>query len=114
MPDAQLTPTMFYILLSLADRERHGLGIVHDVEERTAGRIKIGPALLYTSLRRLEERSLAEISPTRPAEGRDDPRRKYYRITGRGRRAVRQEAELLDAVVALARDRNVLPKGLGR
>jgi DNA-binding PadR family transcriptional regulator len=114
MAEGHLTPAMFYILLSLVDRDRHGLGIVHDVEERTGGRIKIGPALLYTSLRRLEERALAEISPTRPAQREDDPRRKYYRITRRGRRAVREEAELLDTVLAIARDRNVLPKESGR
>lgn len=112
MSEHQLTPAMFYILLSLAERNRHGLGIVGDVEERTGHRVKIGPALLYTSLRRLEERSLVEAAS--PPADETDPRRKYYRITQSGRRAVREEAELLDTVVTLARDRNVLPGGSKR
>lgn len=113
MSERHLTAAMFYILLSLADRPRHGLGIVGDVEERTGYRVKIGPALLYTSLRRLEAGSLVEVA-TPPADEATDPRRKYYRITQRGRRAVREEAELLEVVVMLARDRKVLPRGSNR
>jgi DNA-binding PadR family transcriptional regulator len=99
---------MFLILLSLTDTDRHGLGIVDETEARTAGEVKLGPGLLYGSLKRLLSRGLVDEPARRPPAERDDPRRRYYRITAAGRRALRDEAERLERWVDAAREKRVL------
>lgn len=44
-----LTSSVFYILLALADSDRHGLGIAADVEQRTDGDVQLGPGTLYNA-----------------------------------------------------------------
>src|SRR3989304_3815651 len=92
-----LTPATFHILLSLADEERHGYGIIKDVERRTAGRMKLGPGTLYGSIQRLLAAGLIAESEERPAPEADDERRRYYRLTAVGRRGASAEAERLGA-----------------
>lgn len=101
-----LTPQRFQILLSLADQPRHGYGVMSDVLERTGGRMKLWPGVLYGSLKRLTDDGLAEeIAP--PADAPSDRMaRRYYRITEPGRRALRAEAARLAAYVEAARARN--------
>ena len=54
MPDiTTLPPHWFQILLALADRDLHGLGVMHDVLERTGGQMRLWPGMLYRNLRRL-------------------------------------------------------------
>lgn len=103
-----LTPAMFHILLALADGARHGLGIVHEVEERTEGDITIGPGLLYGSIRKLVHAGLIEEPKRRPPKEADDPRRIYYRITKAGRRSLEAEARRIQRVVGVAREKDVL------
>lgn len=95
----------FYILLSLAERDRHGSGIMRDVLELTEQGLKLWPATLYGSLEELRERGWIEEVPEaeRPADASD--RKRIYRITGAGRVAVAEETRRLESVVMVARSR---------
>ena len=103
-----LTPHAFHVLLSLIDGELHGYGIILDVEERTAGDVRLRTGTLYTILRRLVEDGL--IIETEPrALDETDERRRYYSHTPLGLAVTRAEAARLDRLVQLARDKRVLP-----
>ena len=69
----------FHILLSLVGREQHGYGIMQEVQERTNGAVKLWPATLYGSLKRLISGGLIEESEERPATELDDARRQKER-----------------------------------
>jgi len=101
-----LPPQQFHVLLSLADGERHGYGIIRDVEARTARAVRLGTGTLYTALARLEALALVQESPRRPAAG-DDGRRRYYRLTPLGRAVLQAETDRLEALVRLARRKGV-------
>ena len=94
-----LKPQSFHILLSLAAGEQHGYGIMQDVLERTTGKVRLWPATLYGTIRRLMEAELIEESPRRPAPELDDARRRYYRLTPLGRRVLDAECARLQALV---------------
>ncbi|HZS78349.1 MAG TPA: PadR family transcriptional regulator [Ktedonobacteraceae bacterium] len=110
-----LTPAVLHILLALVDGERHGYGIMQEVAARTGGTIRMGPGTLYGSIKRMMADGLIEESGERPDPAMDDERRRYYRLTGFGRRVVRAEVERLEQVVRLAREKQVLsgPEMLG-
>jgi DNA-binding PadR family transcriptional regulator len=97
-----LTPAVLQILLALADEERHGYGIMQEVETRTGGETRLGPGTLYGSIKRMLADGLIEESDERPDPGMDDERRRYYRITGFGRRVAGAEAERLASLVSTA------------
>lgn len=103
-----VTPAMFHILLALADAQRHGLGIVHEVEQRTNGAVRLGPGLLYGSIKKMVAAGYIEEPAKRPPPSRDDPRRRYYRITRLGRRVLELQAERLEQLVDVAREKQVL------
>jgi DNA-binding PadR family transcriptional regulator len=96
------------MLLALADRDLHGLGIMHDVLERSGGAIRLWPAMLYRNLQRLEHEGLIVEAdgPATPEAGR--PR--YFRLTPAGRRACAAEAARLSALVEVARERRLFKK----
>src|SRR6478736_3440022 len=89
----------FHIMLSLASGEQHGYGIMQEVLERTAGKVRLWPATLYGSIKRLIEAGLIEESDERPAPELDDARRRYYRLTSLGRRVLNAECERLQELV---------------
>jgi len=101
-----LTPVSFEILLALLEGERHGYAILQQVEARTAGRLPMRTGTLYRALARLEEAGLIDLV-TGPPES-DDERRRYYRITTRGREIAREEARRLADQVAAARASRLL------
>ena len=76
-----LTPAMFHILLALADRERHGYHIMQEVDERTEGKVRLGPGTLYGSIKRMLADGMIEETDERPDADMDDERRRYYRLT---------------------------------
>jgi DNA-binding PadR family transcriptional regulator len=106
--DSPLTPAVFHILLALADEERHGYGIMQDIETRTQGKVRLGPGTLYGSIKRMMADGLIEESDERPDPLLDDERRRYYRLTATGRRAVEAEASRLQQLVQIARSKNLL------
>ena len=89
----------FHILLSLAGGEQHGYGIMQEVLNRTTGKVRLWPATLYGSIKRLIEAELIEESDERPAPEVDDRRRRYYRLTPLGRRVLDAECERLQELV---------------
>jgi DNA-binding PadR family transcriptional regulator len=95
----------FHILLSLVGREQHGYGIMQEVIERTNGAVKLWPATLYGSLKRLISGGLIEESEERPAPELDDARRRYYKLTPLGRRTLELECERLEGMVRMAQEK---------
>jgi len=102
-----LTPAVFNILLALADGEKHGYGIMQEVEANTKGQVLMGPGTLYGSIKRMLQADLIEESDERADPDMDDQRRRYYKLTDLGRRTLRMEAERLAAQVKIARTKNV-------
>jgi DNA-binding PadR family transcriptional regulator len=96
-----LKPHWFHVLLSLAASEQHGYGIMQEVLERTSGKVRLWPATLYGTLKRLLDEDLIEESSGRKAGAGDDPRRRYYRLTSLGRRVLAAESERLEELVRI-------------
>ena len=93
----------FHIMLALAGGEQHGYGIMQEVLQRTAGKVRLWPATLYGSIKRLIEAELIEESDERPAPEQDDARRRYYRLTALGKRVLDAECERLQELVRTIR-----------
>src|SRR5580700_5386872 len=89
----------FHIMLSLAGGEQHGYGIMQEVLQRTTGKVRLWPATLYGSIKRLIEAGLIKESSVRPAASLDDARRRYYRLTPLGSRVLNAECERLQELV---------------
>src|SRR5580658_7787870 len=94
-----LKPQWFHIMLSLSGGEQHGYAIMQDVLNRTMGKVRLWPATLYGSIKRLIEAELIEESDTRPAPEDDDARRRYYRLTSLGRGVLDAECDRLQDLV---------------
>jgi DNA-binding PadR family transcriptional regulator len=100
----------FHILVSLADRERHGYSVMQDVAQRTNGALRLSPSSLYASIKRLLEQGLIEELSERPDPENDDERRRYYALTFLGRRVAMAEARRLERLLADAQATGLLPK----
>src|SRR5581483_9833252 len=98
-----LKPHWFHVLLCLSGQEQHGYGIMQEVLERTGGKVRLWPATLYGTLKRLMEADLIEESARRPAAALDDSRRRYYRLTALGRRVLDAESRRLEDLVRVIR-----------
>ena len=113
-----LTPAVLHILLALSTQERHGYGIMKQVETDSQGRVKMGPGTLYGSLGRMIDAGLIRESNKRVDSKMDDERRVYYEITGLGQKALAAELERYRDVVAVAREKRLSPNafiyGYGR
>ena len=96
-----LSPATFYILLALSDEDRHGYGIMQEVVRQSAGSYKLGPGTLYDNLEKLLDQGLVAEAPRRSLK--EDPRRRYYRITPHGRRVFAEEIERLASMVRVAK-----------
>lgn len=93
----------FHIMLCLAGGEQHGYGIMQEVLDRTGGKVRLWPATLYGSIKRLIEAGLIEESDERPAPELDDARRRYYCLTTLGRGVLDAECERLQELVRTLR-----------
>jgi len=91
----------FHILVSLVGGEQHGYGIMRDVLERSGGKVRLWPATLYGSLKRLIQAGLIVESGERPAPEFDDARRRYYKLTPLGQRVLDLESERLRDLVRI-------------
>ena len=102
-----LTEPEFHILLALAQRERHGYGIIVAVEEATAGEVRLRTGTLYGAVRRMvDEGLIADVDG--PADEPNEERRRYYRLTSFGRAVARAEAHRVHDLAQLARERGLL------
>lgn len=98
-----LTPHQFHILLALVDGPLHGYAVIQEVERRTDGALRLGTGTLYTAVARLAELELIAEA------GREDERRRFYRLTPLGRAVLRAETARLEALVRHAHDRGIRP-----
>ena len=103
-----LTPTVFHILLALADQERHGYGIMQEVAAMTQEQVQMGPGTLYGSIKRMIKAGLIEESDERPDPERDDERRRYYRLTPFGQQVLSAEAQRLATLIYVAQSKQIL------
>ncbi len=104
----QLKPQWFQILLALADQNLHGYAIMTEVLERTKGRMRLWPGMLYGSLKRMAEAGLIEEVEEPAGAHEDNKERRYYAITPTGRRSLSEEARRLAEFVEAARMKDVL------
>jgi DNA-binding PadR family transcriptional regulator len=105
-----LTPAVFHILLALSTGERHGYGIMKQVEADSQGKVSMGPGTLYGSLKRMLDAGLVRESDKRVDPEMDDQRRIYYQITGVGSEALAAELERYKRIVTIAQERKLYPK----
>ena len=112
MPHLRLSSQAFHVLIALAARDQHGYGIMQDVESRTQGKIRLGAGTLYGLIKRLlEDGLIVELRDTqRPSKSEDDDRRRYYRLTPRGRRAAQAEVVRLNELLEQARAHGLVAK----
>jgi DNA-binding PadR family transcriptional regulator len=111
MPKRKLDPlpsAAFHILLSLADEDLHGYGIMRQVEQQTNGKMRLGPGTLYSSIQALLENSLIEEVDGSSKLAPADERRRYYRLTAAGRKLARSEADRLADLLRVARTKKIL------
>src|SRR5688572_17707159 len=102
-----LTPAAFHVLLALADGPKHGYLILKDVEERTAGEVRLSTGTLYGLIKRfLDDELIVEL----PAEDDGSERRRPYKLTPFGRQVARAEAARLEELVSAARGVRLLPE----
>ena len=97
-----IPPAQFHVLVALTEGEMHGYAIMQAVEKSSAGIVRMGPASLYGTLKRLVDSGWAEELPHRPGPG-DDQRRRYYRLTALGGRVCAAEADRLAGLVRITR-----------
>lgn len=105
-----LTRAEFQILLALADRDRHGYGIMQEVLAQTSDQMRMGPGTLYRTLKQLLQRGCIAEADERPDPEQDDERRRYYRLTDAGRGVARAEAQRIEVSVAAARRKKLLAR----
>jgi DNA-binding PadR family transcriptional regulator len=111
MPKQKLSPlpaAAFQILMSLVDDDLHGYEIMRRVEIQSAGRTRLGPGTLYSSIQALLEAGFITEISTRRTEDANDERRRYYRVTAAGRKAGREEASRLADLLRVARAKKIL------
>lgn len=102
-----LSPVALYVLLALADGERHGYAIIKEIEAASGGDIRVLPGTLYRVIKQLvDDRWIVEVEPY---GGADDERRRYYRLTPWGRKVALAEVERMATVLRMARERRLLP-----
>lgn len=109
-PLTPLTPAVLYILLALSTQERHGYGIMKQVEKDSKGKVTMGPGTLYGSLKRMLEAGLVEESAQRLDPEMDDKRRIYYKITALGKKALAEELERYRHLLSLAEEKKLFPE----
>jgi DNA-binding PadR family transcriptional regulator len=110
MPKKKLDPlpsTAFQILLSLAEEDLHGYGIMRQVEQQTCGRMRLGPGTLYSSIQTLLEEKFIEEVDLRGDSSMGSERRRYYRLTFAGRKLARSESERLADLLRVARSKRI-------
>ena len=108
VPPAPLSPATFHVLLALAAEDLHGYAILKEVERSTGRTVALSTGTLYGILKRLLADGLILELRSRPAATEDDARRRYYRLTPRGREVAAAEAQRLDQRVETARSRRLL------
>jgi DNA-binding PadR family transcriptional regulator len=103
-----LTPSVFQVLLSLADGDKHGYAILKDVDEQSGGEVRLSTGTLYGMIKRLLGEGMIEECRNRPPAEADDQRRRYYRLTEAGRSVAVVEAQRMEKLLARARGKKLI------
>lgn len=91
----QITDSMFYIMAALT-KPRHGYAIMSLIEETTNGAISIGPASMYTIIKKLLKQEWVYL------HDESDSRRKTYLLTTKGREVLEEELKVRKLMIQLA------------
>jgi DNA-binding PadR family transcriptional regulator len=110
--DAPLTPAVLHILLALSTGERHGYGIMKQVEADSQAKVKMGPGTLYGSLGRMIDAGLIRESDKKIDPKMDDERRVYYKITAAGQKALAAELQRYREVISVAQQLRLFPTSM--
>jgi DNA-binding PadR family transcriptional regulator len=107
-PARSLPQHWFQVLLALADRSRHGLGIIEEVGRQTDGQVQLWPGMLYVALRKMSDEGL--VTETDPPAGftTGGGRPRFYKLTALGRKACAAEAERMSRLIGAARAKRIL------
>jgi DNA-binding PadR family transcriptional regulator len=108
-----LSPAAFYILVALAEGDRHGYGITKEVEGATGGAVRLGAGTLYRLIREMLADGWIREVGERGEAGDPISRRRYYALAPWGRRIAEAEAQRLDSLLRVARSRRLLPAPSG-
>ena len=106
--DPPLTPAVLHILLALSEQERHGYGIMKEIDRRTKGKMTPATGPLYLAAQRLMDHGLIAESEKRPAPELDDQRRRYYKLTEFGRRVAAAEVERMAHLLGVAFEKQLV------
>ena len=106
-----LKQAVFHILLAIASGEKHGYGIMKEIEQFTSGRVVIGPGTLYRSIKQMVQDQLIYECEVDEEEDSQDERRRTYCLTDFGMQVVKAEAKRLESLVHFAYAHSVIPKG---
>jgi len=91
MPEIpKLSGREMLILSVLTQGEKYGLEIVDAVKKSSQGKESISLGTLYTTLHRIEKKGFVESRWGEATEERGGARRRYYRPTALGARALNQ------------------------
>jgi DNA-binding PadR family transcriptional regulator len=104
-----LTSLTYHILLALADADRHGYGIIKEVEDRTNGQMELETGTLYAAIRRMRDEQLIEVVPQSRRPAGEDTRRRTYRLTPFGKKVLKAESLRLAHLLGIAAEKKVLP-----
>jgi DNA-binding PadR family transcriptional regulator len=100
---------VLHILLALATEERHGYGIMKQVESDSESKTKMGPGTLYGSVSRMIDAGLIRESDKKIDPEMDDERRVYYKITAAGRATLAAELQRYREILTLAKQKRLSP-----
>jgi len=106
--EVAVTPSVLHILFALADGQLHGYAIMREVERISEGKVRMGPGTLYGAVKKLLLSGWIEEVEGRRGSGKDDERRRYYRLTGLGTRVLNSEVSRMRALVRLARGKKLI------
>ena len=87
-----LTETMFYVLMAFQSGQLCGIDVADYIEKRTAGRVILGPATLYTILAKFESEGYIR-------ETKVEGRKRSYMLTGVGRQTLEDEVTRMNVLI---------------
>lgn len=108
-----LTPAVFFILLALAEGEKHGYAIMQGVASLSDDRVRMGPGTLYTTIQRLLDQSLIEETQGTGEPSDHESRRRYYKLTRTGKLLLAAEIDRMESLLRRVRQKKLMPKGTG-
>jgi DNA-binding PadR family transcriptional regulator len=97
-----LSNPVLHILLSLAERDLHGYGLLGDIRGRTAGDVDLSTSTLYGAIKRMMRDGLVADSGLQ-TDPQDDERRRYYCITNFGRAVLQREAARIERLARMVK-----------